>query len=94
MTAYSYFFGAVSMGLGSLYYVGTHDYSVFAIPKDVRLDIFYPFRVVIVLFQSIYALIYAVFITSAMCYMLITWSNVHLSATIVTAFWPTQVKQE
>ena len=41
--------------------------------------------------QSVYALIYAIFITSALCYLLITWSNVHLSATIVTAFWPTQV---
>ena len=34
---------------------------------------------------------YTVFITSALCYLLITWTNIHLSATLVTAFWPAQV---
>lgn len=43
------------------------------------------------LMKAVYALIYAIFIASAMCYLLITWSNIYLSATIVTAFWPTQV---
>jgi drug/metabolite transporter (DMT)-like permease len=38
-----------------------------------------------------YALVYAVFITSALCYLLITWANLHLPSTIVTAFWPVQV---
>ena len=41
--------------------------------------------------QTWYALVYAVFITSAFCYLLITWANLHLPSTIVTAFWPVQV---
>ncbi len=45
-------------------------------------------------FQSAYALVYAIFITSALCYMLITWTNLHLSTTTVTAFWPAQVYNE
>lgn len=42
-------------------------------------------------FQSLYALAYAIFITSAFCYFLITWSNKHLPSSIMTAFWPMQV---
>ena len=41
--------------------------------------------------QSVYALVYAIFINSALCYLLMTWSNLHLSSTLVTAFWPVQV---
>ena len=41
--------------------------------------------------SAIYVLIYAVFITSALCYMLITWVNTKISASLVTAFWPLQV---
>ena len=41
--------------------------------------------------QSYYALAYAVFITSAFCYFLITWSNKYLPSSIMTAFWPMQV---
>jgi len=40
---------------------------------------------------TVYPLIYAVFITSALCYMLITWSNMLVSSSVVTAFWPLQV---
>ena len=47
-------------------------------------------------FQSVsvhivYPLIYAVFIASALCYMLITWCNMQISSTVVTASWPLQV---
>lgn len=41
--------------------------------------------------HSLYALAYAVFITSAFCYFLITWSNKYLPSSIMTAFWPMQV---
>ena len=41
--------------------------------------------------QTLYALVYAIFITSALCYLLITWANSQLSSIIVTAFWPVQV---
>lgn len=39
----------------------------------------------------VYTLIYAVFIASAMCYMLITWCNMLVSSTLVAASWPLQV---
>jgi drug/metabolite transporter (DMT)-like permease len=73
-TAYSYFFGAVFMGLASLYY-----------PFQGRVDVYHIPR------ESLYALVFAIFITSALCYLLITWTNMHLSSSIATAFWPVQV---
>ena len=36
-------------------------------------------------------LAYAVFISSALCYGLITYANKNLPATVVAAFWPLQV---
>lgn len=39
----------------------------------------------------LYCLIYAVFITSALCYMLITWCNMQVNSSFVTACWPLQV---
>lgn len=41
--------------------------------------------------QAWYALVYAVFIASALCYLLLTWSNLHIASSVVTAFWPLQV---
>ena len=41
--------------------------------------------------QTLYVLVYAIFITSALSYLLITWANMHISSIIVTAFWPVQV---
>ncbi|XP_065919167.1 uncharacterized protein [Dysidea avara] len=41
--------------------------------------------------EAAHSLVYAVIISSALCYLLITWANQHLPATIVTAFWPCQV---
>lgn len=41
--------------------------------------------------STIYVLIYAVFVTSALNYILITWIITKISATLVTAFWPLQV---
>jgi len=41
--------------------------------------------------EFIYPLIYAVFISSAMCYGLINYATSLTSATVVTAFWPLQV---
>jgi drug/metabolite transporter (DMT)-like permease len=73
-TAFSYFFGAMFMGLASLYYPITGQVDVYYIPTE-----------------SLYALVFAIFITSALCYLLITWTNMHLSSSIATAFWPLQV---
>lgn len=41
--------------------------------------------------QFVYPLIYAIFISSAMCYGLINYSTSKTSATVVTSFWPLQV---
>uniref|UniRef100_A0A1X7SIC1 EamA domain-containing protein n=1 Tax=Amphimedon queenslandica TaxID=400682 RepID=A0A1X7SIC1_AMPQE len=40
---------------------------------------------------SVYVLVYATFITSALCYLLITWANSQVSSILVTASWPLQV---
>uniref|UniRef100_A0A7M5V6G7 EamA domain-containing protein n=1 Tax=Clytia hemisphaerica TaxID=252671 RepID=A0A7M5V6G7_9CNID len=39
----------------------------------------------------LYCLIYAIFVTSALCYGLITWCNMQVNASFVTASWPLQV---
>ena len=39
----------------------------------------------------IYCLIYAIFVTSALCYVLITWCNMQVNSSFVTASWPLQV---
>ncbi|XP_066934393.1 uncharacterized protein [Clytia hemisphaerica] len=39
----------------------------------------------------IFCLLYAIFITSAMCYMLITWCNMQVNSSFVAATWPLQV---
>lgn len=72
LTAWSYVFGFLSMGLASVYYVNKPE--KFAIPA-----------------QAVYPLIYAVFIASGMCYLLITWCNSMISTSVVTATWPLQV---
>ena len=42
--------------------------------------------------QSLPALMYAVFITSAFCYFFLTWSNKYMPSSVMTAFWPVQVQ--
>lgn len=41
--------------------------------------------------EEIYPIIYAIFIASGLCYLLISWCNMQLSASLVTATWPLQV---
>lgn len=41
--------------------------------------------------QSLPAMLYGIFITSALCYFLVTWSNKYLPSTMVAAFRPIQV---
>lgn len=41
--------------------------------------------------QTAIPLVYAIFVSSALCYGLITFANKHISGTVVTAFWPLQV---
>ena len=97
-TAYSYFFGAMFMGLASLYYPITGQVDVYQIPSQVRerereREGGYGVTIILLMryLQSLYALVFAIFITSALCYLLITWTNMHLSSSIATAFWPLQV---
>ena len=41
--------------------------------------------------EEVYPIVYAIFIASALCYLLITWCNMQISASLVTASWPLQV---
>lgn len=41
--------------------------------------------------QATYPLIFAIFIVSALCYLLATWATKQIPVTVVTAFWPLQV---
>ena len=41
MTAYSYLFGCVFMGLASLYYVATENFDEFHINEEVSLSLLY-----------------------------------------------------
>ncbi|KAK3734154.1 hypothetical protein QZH41_017124 [Actinostola sp. cb2023] len=75
VTAWSYLFGTLFMALSSLYYVIIN-----------KLDKFTYFPK-----EEIYPIIYSIFIASSLCYLLITWCNMQISATIVTATWPLQV---
>lgn len=40
--------------------------------------------------EAIYCLVYAILITSSMCYLLLSWCNMQVPSTIVTASWPLQ----
>ena len=72
LTAWTYMFGAMLMGVACLYYVNQPD--KFAFPME-----------------EIYPVLYAIFISSSLCYLLITWCNMQISASLVTATWPLQV---
>eukprot|EP00051_Salpingoeca_urceolata_P029878 m.7520 g.7520 ORF g.7520 m.7520 type:complete len:461 (+) comp2966_c0_seq1:107-1489(+) len=75
MTAYSYFFGALCMLIAS----------GIRYAKDHDSSKFEIPK------ESYGGLAYAVLVSSALCYGLITWCNKYVSATVVTAFWPLQV---
>ena len=80
VTAWCYFWGAVFMGIASplAKVVEQAQCGVKADPWTIPLQVTYPIE-------------YAIFIASALCYLLITWSTMQISATLVTAFWPLQV---
>ena len=40
--------------------------------------------------EAFYCLVYAIFITSSMCYLLLSWYNMQAPSTFVTASWPLQ----
>ena len=63
-------------------------YLILLLPNAIIIIIV---NVCLCVLQSIYALVYAIFVTSCLCYLLLTWANLHLSSAIVTAFWPLQV---
>ena len=71
--AWIYFFGFISIGISSLYYINK------------------PEKFQTITKETLFPLIYAVFITSALCYMLISWCNKEINSTLVTASWPLQV---
>jgi len=73
VTAWSYMFGAIFMGLASLYYIHKPEKFTY-FPKE-----------------EIYPILYAIFIASSLCYLLISWCNMQISASLVTATWPLQV---
>ena len=41
--------------------------------------------------EEIYPILYAIFIASGLCYLLISWCNMQIFASLVTATWPLQV---
>ena len=81
VTAWCYFWGAVFMAAASpaAKLVQPEVDGKKASPWDIPMATTFPIE-------------YAIFIASALCYLLITWCNMLLSATLVTAFWPFQVK--
>lgn len=81
VTAWCYFWGAVAMAAASplAAVVQQKQCGVKADPWKIPLQVTYPIE-------------YAIFIASALCYLLITWSTMQISATLVTAFWPLQVR--
>ena len=40
--------------------------------------------------EAFYCLVYAILITSSMCYLLLSWCNMQVPSTMVTASWPLQ----
>ncbi|KAJ7386995.1 hypothetical protein OS493_003957 [Desmophyllum pertusum] len=40
--------------------------------------------------EAFYCLVYAIVITSSMCYLLLSWCNMQVPSTVVTASWPLQ----
>ena len=81
VTAWCYFFGTVDMGLASLYYVIKCNVGN-GCPSN-------PWHIPK---EESIPIVYAIFVASALCYLLITWANMHVSSTLVTAFWPLQVR--
>lgn len=81
VTAWCYFFGTVDMGLASLYYVIKCNVGN-GCPSN-------PWHIPK---EESIPIVYAIFVASALCYLLITWANMHVSSTLVTAFWPLQVQ--
>lgn len=74
VTAFSYFWGAVVMALAAGIRYATN--------RDASLFTIPK--------KTIAGLVYAVLVSSALCYGLITWCNKYVSATVVTSFWPLQ----
>ena len=75
VTAYAYLFGALCM----------------AAAAGIRYAINRDGSVFSLPMAAVGGLAYAVLVSSALCYGLITWCNRHVSATFTTAFWPLQV---
>ena len=41
--------------------------------------------------EKVYPTTYAIFNTSGLCYIFISWCNLQISASLVTATWPLQI---
>jgi drug/metabolite transporter (DMT)-like permease len=82
VTVWSYFFGAILMAISPLYSLVSC--SLLWVVCDVAQYSSFPY-------QAVIPLIYAVFITSALCYMLLSWCNQNASPPLVSAFFPVQI---
>ena len=80
VTTWCYLFGALYMGMASFYYVGKCPRSESCHDNPWNIPQ-----------QAAIPLVYAIFVAAALCYMLLSWSNKHVSPSVVTAFWPVQV---
>ena len=93
------------MGLASIYFAATGREEEFIMPQAVSADIHtcmhekgtqchsmnIIYMVYTLLSQTLVALVYAIFITSAYCYGLITWANKFLPTSVLASFEPVQV---
>ena len=84
ITAWSYMFGAIAMIITAVvaFYLNIEFLGFGKGQATANFNVPRPMLI---------GLAYAVFISSALCYGLITFANKHLPATVVTAFWPVQV---
>ena len=82
VTVWSYFFGAILMAVPSLY--SLISCSLPWVSCGVVQHASFPH-------QAVVPLIYAIFITSALCYMLLSWCNKNASPLLVSAFYPVQI---
>ena len=82
VTAWSYLFGAITMILTCVIgYVGRIEMFEFRGSTDT-------FAIPL---STLLPLFYAIFVSSALCYGLITYANKYLDPSVVSAFWPLQV---
>jgi drug/metabolite transporter (DMT)-like permease len=81
VTAWSYLFSVICMAIASFYYVGKCPHVGACKGND-------PWHVGV---EASIPMVYAIFISSALGYMLLSWGNMHMSPSVIAAFWPVQI---